>query len=31
MPGQYKVLEIQPFDMFPQTYHVENIVLLEKT
>jgi 23S rRNA (uracil1939-C5)-methyltransferase len=27
---QYKVLEIQPFDMFPQTYHVENIVLLEK-
>ena len=24
----YKVLEIQPFDMFPQTYHVENIVLL---
>ena len=27
---KYKVLEIQPFDMFPQTYHVENIVLLEK-
>jgi len=31
LAGQYKVLEIQPFDMFPQTYHVENIVLLEKT
>jgi 23S rRNA (uracil1939-C5)-methyltransferase len=27
---QYRVLEIQPFDMFPQTYHVENIVLMEK-
>jgi 23S rRNA (uracil1939-C5)-methyltransferase len=27
---KYKVLEIQPFDMFPQTYHVENIVLMEK-
>jgi 23S rRNA (uracil1939-C5)-methyltransferase len=30
LSGQYKVLEIQPFDMFPQTYHVENIVLLER-
>ena len=27
---KYKVLEIQPFDMFPQTYHVENIVVLER-
>ena len=26
----YKVKEIQPVDMFPQTFHVENIVLLEK-
>ena len=30
LSGQYKALEIQPFDMFPQTYHVENIVLLER-
>ncbi len=28
---KYKVLEIQPVDMFPQTYHVENIVLLERS
>ena len=27
---KYKVLEIQPYDMFPQTYHVENIVVLER-
>lgn len=27
----YKVKEIQPVDLFPQTFHVENIVLLEKT
>lgn len=26
----YKVKEIQPVDLFPQTFHVENIVLLEK-
>jgi 23S rRNA (uracil1939-C5)-methyltransferase len=26
----YKVKKIQPVDMFPWTYHVENIVLLEK-
>jgi len=30
LSGKYKVLEIQPFDMFPQTYHVENIALLER-
>ncbi len=26
----YKVLKVQPVDMFPQTHHVENVVLLEK-
>ena len=27
---QYKVIEVQPVDMFPHTPHVENVVLLEK-
>jgi 23S rRNA (uracil1939-C5)-methyltransferase len=27
---KYKVTEIQPVDMFPQTHHVENIVLLKR-
>ena len=26
----YKVTRVQPVDMFPQTHHVENVVLLEK-
>ncbi|WP_339925839.1 23S rRNA (uracil(1939)-C(5))-methyltransferase RlmD [uncultured Cyclobacterium sp.] len=26
---KYEVLKIQPVDMFPQTYHVENVVLLK--
>jgi len=26
----YKVTKVQPVDMFPHTFHVENIVLLEK-
>ncbi len=29
MDEKYKVLYIQPVDMFPQTHHVENIVVLE--
>lgn len=26
----YKVTRVQPVDMFPQTHHVENVVLMEK-
>jgi 23S rRNA (uracil1939-C5)-methyltransferase len=26
----YKVMKVQPVDMFPQTHHVENVVLLKK-
>lgn len=30
MDEQYKVARVRPVDMFPQTHHVENVVLLEK-
>ena len=30
MNEHYKITKIQPVDMFPQTFHVENVVLLEK-
>lgn len=30
MKADYKVAKVQPVDMFPQTHHVENVVLLEK-
>lgn len=30
MDAFYKVIKVQPVDMFPQTHHVENVVLLEK-
>ena len=30
LDAKYKVMAIQPVDMFPHTHHVENVVLLEK-
>ena len=30
MKDTYEVKKVQPVDMFPQTHHVENVVLLEK-
>lgn len=30
MDEKYKVLKVQPVDMFPHTHHVENVVLLER-
>lgn len=30
MNEQYNVIRVQPVDMFPQTHHVENVVLLQK-
>jgi len=30
MKEAYEIKKIQPVDMFPQTHHVENVVLLEK-
>jgi 23S rRNA (uracil1939-C5)-methyltransferase len=30
MKEKYKITKVQPVDMFPQTHHVENVVLLEK-
>lgn len=30
LKGPYRMTQIQPFDLFPQTYHIENVVLLSK-
>ena len=30
LDSQYRILEVQPVDMFPHTPHVENVVLLEQ-
>ena len=30
MKEDYDIIKIQPVDMFPQTYHVENVVLMQR-
>lgn len=30
LDNKYKVIKVQPVDMFPHTHHVENVILLEK-
>ena len=30
LDSKYKVIEVQPVDMFPHTHHVENVVRLDR-
>ena len=30
LSGSYEISAVQPVDMFPQTHHVENVVLIDK-
>ena len=30
LSSDYTILKVQPVDMFPQTHHVENVVLMER-
>jgi len=27
---KYEIIYARPFDMFPQTYHIENLIILDK-
>ncbi|MEG3605137.1 MAG: SAM-dependent methyltransferase, partial [Verrucomicrobiota bacterium] len=29
LQGGYRILQMQPFDLFPQTRHIENVLTLE--